>query len=77
MIKLEELTNPDSCMNRAKDHEMTFVLLARDVVAPRVIRLWVQERLLSGKNQPHDVQIVDALHCADYMEQQRRDGIGL
>lgn len=37
MKKLDELANPKSCMNRAHDNEMTFVLLGRDLMAPAVI----------------------------------------
>jgi hypothetical protein len=77
MIKREELTNPKSCMSRAADGEMTFVLLARDVSAPFAIRTWVAERIRRGKNKWDDPQILEAEHCADYMEQQRKDRIGL
>ena len=77
MVKTEELTNPKSCMSRAGEHEMTFVLLARDAAAPEVIRFWVRERIRLGKNDAHDNQILEALHCANFMEQQRTDGIGL
>ena len=77
MVKTEELTNPKSCMSRAGEHEMTFVLLARDAAAPEVIRFWVRERIRLGKNDAHDNQILEALHCANLMEQQRTDGIGL
>lgn len=77
MIKTEELSNPKSCMSRAKDQEMTFVLLARDICAPDVIRFWCDSRIRAGKNQFRDDQIQEALHCAYYMEQQQRDRIGL
>ena len=77
MVKLEELSNPSSCLNRAADHEMTFVLLARDLAAPIAIRAWVEERIRLEKNVATDEQILDALHCADFMEQQRKDRIGL
>jgi hypothetical protein len=33
MIKSKELSDPQSCMSRARDDEMTFVLLARDLCA--------------------------------------------
>jgi ribosomal protein S27AE len=75
MIKREELTNQDSCLNRAKDDEMVFTLLARDVAAPRAIRFWVKERIRLGKNQLSDPQIVEAILCAQRMEQQREYGI--
>lgn len=77
MVKLEELTNPSSCMSRAADYEMTFVLLARDAAAPVAIRAWVAERVRLGKNSIDDEQIKEALHCAGYMDQQRRDRVGL
>lgn len=75
MIKREELTNPNSCMVRAKDDEMTFVLLARDVAAPATIRNWVNERLRLGKNQPSDPQITEALECAREMERQKKEAV--
>ena len=68
MIKREELTNPSSCMSRARDDEMTFVLLGRDVSAPTTIRFWVNHRIASGKNEPDDPQIREALECALSME---------
>jgi hypothetical protein len=71
MLKSEELTNPSSCMNRAGDQEMTFVLLARDICAPEVIRFWCQCRVENGKNLPSDKQILEALDCAKTMEEQK------
>ena len=64
MIKREELVNPKSCMSRATDDEMTFVLLGRDAAAPIAIRAWVAERIRIGKNKPDDPQILEALDCA-------------
>lgn len=75
VIKKEELSNPNSCMSKALDGEMTFVLLARDSAAPFTIRAWCQERIRLGRNKPSDQQIVDALSCADEMEVQKRDGV--
>jgi hypothetical protein len=77
MVKLEELSNPKSCMSRAGDHEMTFVLLARDAAAAETIRFWVRERIRLGKNDAHDDQILEALHCANFMDQQRTDRVGI
>lgn len=67
MRKQEELTNPNSCMSRAKPDEMTFVLLARDLCAPAVIAFWCQERVRLGKNEWSDPQITEALECARAM----------
>lgn len=70
MIKKQELTDPRSCMSKAKDDEMTFVLLARDIAAPATIRFWIVERILHGKNTRDDPQIVEAEKCAQEMEKQ-------
>lgn len=73
MLKANELTDSHSCINRAAPDEMVFVLLARDVCAPIVIRKWVELRIASGKNLATDSQILEALQAADYMERQRRE----
>lgn len=67
MIKREELTDPNSCMSRALDNEMTFVLLARDVAAPATIRFWIAERIRLGKNKAGDPQMEEASCCASAM----------
>lgn len=71
MIKRDELASPHSCLNKARDDEMVFVLLGRDPAAPAAIRAWVQERLLLGKNEVGDQQMIDALRCAKVMEERR------
>lgn len=60
MIKRLELTDPNSCMSRAHDDEMTFVLLGRDAAAPATIRFWIDERIRIGKNKASDPQIREA-----------------
>jgi hypothetical protein len=72
MNKRDEVSNPESCWNRAKDDEMCFVLLARDITAPSVIRFWIAERLRTGKNTAGDPQIAHALECIRTMEEQQR-----
>lgn len=71
MTKIEELSNPHSCMSRALPNELTFVLLERDAAAPIAIRAWAAERIRLGKNHPSDPQIYEALECADKMEARR------
>lgn len=68
MIKSRELIDPTSCMTRANDDEMTFVLLGRDAAAPATIRYWVDERIRLGKNKLSDPQIQEALGCAECMQ---------
>lgn len=71
MRKQVELTDPNSCMSRARPGEMTFVLLGRDVAAPDTIRCRVAERLMRRKNKITDPQITEAMACADAMERER------
>jgi hypothetical protein len=71
MIKIRELNDPASCLSKAKDNELLFVLLARDQAAPAVIRYWTEERIRLGKNEASDPQITEALECAAAMERQR------
>jgi hypothetical protein len=73
MIKREELTNPKSCMRRAKDDEMTFVLLGRDAAAPVAIEAWISERIRLGKNTSEDAQITEAKQCAEKMRRGGRE----
>ena len=72
MFKTNELTSPISCLNKAQDDEMIFVLLGRDPAAPMAIREWVERRIEMGKNSRTDIQIIEAQNCADYMEQNRK-----
>lgn len=68
MMRNDELSNPESCINRAKPNEMVFVLLGRDPAAPVAIRAWCAERIRVGKNVATDKQILDAMNAAYYME---------
>ncbi len=60
MRKYEELSDPRSCLNRARPDEMLFVLLGRDCAATLAVRHWIEARILLGKNQRGDPQIQDA-----------------
>lgn len=72
MRKLNELANPNSCLGRAEDNEMLFVLMGRDIAAPVAIRAWIQERIRTGRNQPGDSQLEEAEQCARTMEAELR-----
>lgn len=71
MIKVLELSDPNSCLNKARKDELVFVLLGRDTAAPFAIRQWATERVLSGKNKWTDAQIIEAMETADAMERNR------
>jgi hypothetical protein len=72
MRKHVELTNTHSCMSRAKDDEMVFVLLGRDRAAPATIRFWANERVRLGKNTAKDEQYREAMRCAATMERENK-----
>lgn len=76
MRKSEELANPNSCLNRADDDELIFVLRGHDVAAPATIRAWNRERVRLRKNRWGDPQLIEAALCADRMQAERNMAIG-
>lgn len=40
MLKRQEMSDPNSCLNKARDDEPIFVLRAKDPIAAAVVRLW-------------------------------------
>jgi predicted phosphohydrolase len=60
MRKRDELTDPNSCMSKARDDEWTFVLLGRDPAAIVAVRAWIEERIRIGKNTSQDAKIIEA-----------------
>lgn len=75
MIKSKELTDPTSCLSKARPDELIFVLLARDAVAPAVVREWCRLRCLHGKNTPKDDQITEALEWADRVQREQEHAL--
>lgn len=72
MRKRDELSDPKSCLNKATDDELLFVLLGRDVAATVAVRAWIEERVRLGKNTRDDIQIADAeLWIADVLAEQK------
>lgn len=71
MRKHDELSCLNSCMNKAAENEMTFVLLGRDVAAPAAIRAWIEERIRTEKNKSDDEQIKEAEACIRTMIHER------
>ena len=69
MQKRKELSDPNSCLNKAKDDELIFVLVEHDVTSPDTVRDWVARRLDKGKNKITDPQIIEALAWADKVEE--------
>jgi hypothetical protein len=71
MLKSEELSNPNSCLNKAEDDELVFVILGRDPAARMTILSWARERIFLGLNKIGDAKILEALAIGNAMEDRR------
>ncbi len=60
VIKRDELHHPNSCLNKAKDDELVFVLLERDPAIVSTVLHWINTRIQMGKNKHDDPQITEA-----------------
>jgi hypothetical protein len=60
MRKRDELTDPRSCLNKARDDERLFVLLERDDAFVATVRYWIEKRIELGKNQRNDAKLTEA-----------------
>lgn len=69
MRKSEELSNPNSCINKSDDGEWLFVLCARDRHSPAAVRKWADE-YEAGGGRPE--KVAEARACADKMEAWRQ-----
>lgn len=77
MKKADELSNPDSCLNRAADDEPLFVLKATDALAPTLVREWVaryiHDKVRNKSFGPREVAKADeAFTVAEQMEDWNR-----
>jgi hypothetical protein len=62
MTKLEEINDPRSCLNRAADDELVFVLRASDPAATVAVAAWMEARIALGENRPGDAKLQEAGH---------------
>ena len=46
MIKSKEVSDPNSCLNKAVHDEPIFVLKSTDEVAPHIVRVWASDYFL-------------------------------
>lgn len=60
MRKRDELSDPNSCLNKARDDEWIFVILERDLAAPKTIREWIAERINLGLDAPDSAKLQEA-----------------
>lgn len=71
MLKSEEINNPNSCWNKAKDDEIVFILLERDLAIVSTIIEWAIHRITLGKNSPGDEQIKEAYELIETIKKRR------
>lgn len=67
MLKREEISNPDSTLNKAFDDEPIFVLRAADPEAPETVEYWAMRR---SQRDPHSPKPNDAIALATKMRSQ-------
>lgn len=60
MIKVKEMSDPNSCLNRSQPEEPLFVLCARDPHAPGAVEYWAYLKA-GGKPINFDMPAVSAL----------------
>lgn len=79
-IKKDEMSNPDSCLNRADDEEPLFVLRANDELASLAVMLWAghyrisKEQLNDGEMLPHqEEKYNEAIDLAARMKRWKKD----
>jgi len=70
VLKRDEMFVLDSCLNKAREDEMLFVLLARDPAFPATVRFWAAERVRLGKDGPASPKVLSALACAAAAERE-------
>lgn len=68
MRKSQELSDPNSCFNRAGADNNIFVGVDWDPAVPGMIRAWCLERIKLGLNSVVDAQITEARALADEIE---------
>lgn len=71
MRKSDELSNPNSCLNRSAPDEMLFVVCARDPAYGHTVREWALERVRLGINKASDGKIAGAYADALQVEREQ------
>jgi hypothetical protein len=75
--KSDELADPNSCLNKAGEDEILFVVLDRDEAFPGTVRFWIKERIKLGLNRPGDAKLLGAEQTAaevERLQEERKHG---
>jgi len=71
MKRLDELTDPMSCINKAADDEPVFVLRANDVIAASIVDYWAN--CAESGDHHEDWKIKEARELAQEMRRWRTE----
>jgi len=66
MLKMEELADPESCINKAAPEEPVFVLRGKDLCSAYAVRAWANIAEAGAHHEPE--KIAHARRWADRME---------
>lgn len=70
MLKADEITDPNSCLNKATDDEPVFVLRAHDPLADAIVERWIDACEFVGI---HLDKLDDARALAESMREWREE----
>ncbi len=73
MKKRDEIADPNSCLNKARDNEIIFVLLERDDAYADTVEYWAKRRVELGKNKPSDGQVTEARASAILVRRRKEE----
>jgi hypothetical protein len=74
MQKRDELADPKSCLNKAGDDELIFVLREKDPAIVSTVLHWINTRIEMGANKPDDPKLAEALAFANRVAERRQKG---
>jgi hypothetical protein len=66
--KRENIDDPNSCWNKARDDEQVFILLGRDEQMAGTIRDWADRRIAAGVDTDSSPKILSARRLADDLD---------
>ena len=69
MKKIQEISDPNSCLNRASPDEFLFVLRSKDKAMADTIVFWAGLRIGMGLNKLWDPKIQEALALAEKLKE--------
>lgn len=65
MRKKDEVADPNSCLNKAKDDDILFVLKDTDQAMVDTVLYWIKRRIELGLNQQGDAKMTEAAQLAN------------